>query len=359
MINSHHKQKYYGAATLLITFVLFLAAVLIIIFSANYSQLQQKSSTNQVSNNQAFEAAEAGLEFGIQYLTKNSATILAGPVGGLIQPYSDSNTSNVSLANGSKYTITYSNPTPNNYTLILIKSTGTSADGLSNHVVQQEVQQKTVETKTLTNPSTVLGSTDLQGNANVSNTTGNTTIISGSTVSLSGSGSTTSQTGGSNAHTGDGADIQQNAASLQGLSADQFFNLFFNAPTTSVKSEIANFFPAGSTPSLGGLVGTSIWVDQSYSHHGNTVIGSQAQPVVLIINGDLDLGGTVTIYGFVYAIGNITALAGTPTIIGSMAASGTMTLKGTSQITFDPTTINNIGSANIFFAKVTGSWKDF
>src|SRR3990167_6095672 len=123
MTRGHH-----GAAILVFTLVLVTLSTLIILFAANYGRLNDKSVTNINRHYQAFEAAQAGMEFGINYLDENNAAILASPAGGYILPYSNSSTNNVVLANNSRYTITYSNPVANNYTLIKVTSVGTSDD---------------------------------------------------------------------------------------------------------------------------------------------------------------------------------------------------------------------------------------
>src|SRR3990167_4614051 len=129
-----------GATTLIMTLVLLMLSTLIILFAAQYGRLQDKAISNINRSHQAFEAAQAGLEYGVNYLNKFSTAILANPVSGYIPAYSDSNTNNVALANNSRYTITYSNPVAFNYKLIKISSTGTSDDGTSTRTVSQLVK---------------------------------------------------------------------------------------------------------------------------------------------------------------------------------------------------------------------------
>src|SRR5262245_10950522 len=109
-----------GAAVLIMTIILLSLSTLIILFAADFGVTQGKSIANLNRRTTAMQAADAGLEFGINYLRQNSTTILANPVSGFISAYSDENTNNVSLSNGGKYTIAYANPTANNYNLIRI-----------------------------------------------------------------------------------------------------------------------------------------------------------------------------------------------------------------------------------------------
>ncbi|VVC75584.1 hypothetical protein AQUSIP_08740 [Aquicella siphonis] len=353
------RTRQQGAATLILTVILLVAAVLIIIYAANHSLTQQKTSSNLYANNQAYEAAEAGLEFGIQYLSKNAVSILASPAGGFIN-YGPANASitNVTQGNNSRFSIVYTNPTANNYDQIWIAATGTSTDGSSSRTVRQLVQKKPLLITLPVNPSSILGRADLQGSANVTNLQGNTTIVAGSTISFKGSASTTTTTGGSDKNT-TGADIQPNSPSLNGMSADQFFQTYFGTSMATIKNMVATFYPSGSSPSLDGVTGTSIWVDQDYSETGNATIGSGSAPVLLIVNGNFNIGGTVTIYGFVFATGNISSSNGTPEIIGGFASAGNLSLQGNPSITYDNSVLNATIQSTAIYAKIPGSWKDF
>jgi Tfp pilus assembly protein PilX len=100
--NGSKMTKAKGAATLIMTVILLVSATLIVLYAGQHSLLQQKSVSNQNNHNQSFEAAEAGLEFGMAYLNQNAATVMASPSGGYISyGASDTNVTNVSLSNGS------------------------------------------------------------------------------------------------------------------------------------------------------------------------------------------------------------------------------------------------------------------
>lgn len=362
MINMYHNingKKQAGAAVLVIVVILLIAAMATFVYTANHSALQQKSSSNQYSNSQAYEAAQAGLEFGIQYLARNYTTVTGSPTGGFFTyGSSDTNITNTALANGSKYSIVYTNPTANNYQLIKITSTGISSDGSATRTVSAIVQQKPLMATIPTNPSTVLGTATLQGSANVTNMQSNSTIVAGSTISFQGSASTTTAAGGSNKNN-TGTDIQPNAPSLTGIDANAFFLKYFSASQTTIQNSVANFYASGSSPNLDGMSGTSIWVDGDYTQTGNTTIGTATAPVLLIVNGNFSIGGNVTIYGYVFTTGDISSSNGTPDIIGGFAAAGNLSLQGNPSITYDNTVLTVTSSITSLYPKVPGSWKDF
>src|SRR5690349_17031770 len=117
---AHSLTKQNGVATLIITVILLVATILIIIFEANHSLLQAKTAANQNRYHQAFYAAEAGLEYGMLYLIQNNSAIVASASNGWIS-YFDANITNVPLPNQAKYSVVYTNPVINKYTLMKIE----------------------------------------------------------------------------------------------------------------------------------------------------------------------------------------------------------------------------------------------
>lgn len=364
------KIKISGAITILTTIILFTLTTLIIIFAADFSIMQDKITANINRSNQAFSAADAGLEYAINYLQQNSTTILANPVSGFIPAYSDSNTANVVLANSSKYTFTYSNPIANNYNLILITSTGTSADGSATRVLKQLVQFGSMDETIPTVPLTSKGTTSLAGNTEVINRTTNSTVIAGSSVSMSGSSDTRLNSGVSSTPGNIKSDISQNNSTLANMSDSDFFATYFGVSSTIVKNNIGHYYSNTSSTdyssTLNNMTGTSIWIDQASgtqaSLSGNITIGSATNPVLMIVNGDLRMTGTVVIYGLIYVIGTTTTdVLGHVTINGGLVSAGNVTMTGSTTLNFDPTTLSNMQhqASMQYYAKVPGSWKDF
>ena len=363
------KSRVHGAATLIMTVMLLTISTLIILFAANYGRMQERSAANQDRNQEAFLAAEAGLEFGINYLNQNNTTILANPVSGYIPAYSDSNTTNVVLANNAGYSIVYSNPIANDYTLIKITSTGTSDDGTATHTSSLLVKFGSLMLNSPLAPLIAKGTVDLSGNSQIINTYTSTTVSSGSTVTLSGSSSTITSSGVSSTPASTGADIQQNQGSLSGISNNDFFAENFGVSPDTVKANAAYYYSNSSTTNysgtLDGKTGTSIWIDQTggtANLSGTTTIGSATDPVVLIVNGNLDIAGSVTMYGFVFILGNTqTALTGNLTIVGGISSTGAVDATGSIQVVYSPSTLSNLqnNTSMRYYAKVPGSWKDF
>lgn len=368
MINST-RNKSHGAATLILTVMLMVMSSLIIIFAANFSVMRSKTVDNIHRNRQAFHAAEAGLEYGINYLKQNSATVLAGPVNGYIS-YTNASITNVTLANNSKFSIVYSNPIANNYSLIRITSTGTNDDGTSTRVVIQDVAQGSLLLSPPNFPLVTKGQVSMSGSAQVINTTSATTIESASSVSLSGSSKTVVNGDTSSTSGNIQSDVQQDLSNLSNLSQSDFFSTYFGSTTSNVQNNVAHYYSNNSSTNysdaLSNMTGTSIWIDQTAGTatiSGATTIGTADNPVLLIVNGNLSLSGNVTIYGFVFVIGtnDITSLTGNVNIIGGIGTTDTLNMAGSIQLTYDSSVISNLQqqSSLLYYAKVPGSWRDF
>lgn len=367
--HSRKKKNHKGAATLVFTLILITITSLIIFFAANYSILGSQSITNINRNYQAFEAAQAGLEFGINFLNQNNTAILASPSGGYLQPYSNSYTTNVTLTNNSKYSITYSNPVANDYTLILVTSVGTSDDNSATHTASQLLKFGSMLINAPTRPLTTQGNVTLRGSSEIINQYNDNTVQSGGSTVLSGSASTITSSGVSSTASTTGSDINQNNSSLSSMSNSDYFATNFGLSPDNIKSSAAHYYANSSNTNyqddLSGLTGTSIWIDQTggtASLNGTVTIGSASNPVLLIVNGNINFSGNITIYGYVFILGSSTTdLTGNVTIVGGMASTGNIDATGSIQVSYSPTVLSNLQNnpSMHYYAKIPGSWKDF
>lgn len=323
----YRKQR--GAATLLITFVLFTAAVLIIIFATNYSMLQQKTSTNQYSNNQAFEAAEAGLDYAVANLQVNSSTVLANPSGGFI----NFTVPTVTLGNNSTYSVAYTNPTANSYSLLTITATGKSVDGTSTKALVQQVNAGASSLQyTITTQQNVVTS----GVVNINGPNGTDV---GGTITSSG------QFNSNNNKTND--------STLANMSSATLFSNIFGMSQSAMQAQ-STVYNNPSTIPYNSLSG-DVWINGAVTLSGNYTIGTTANPVLLIVNGNLTVSGNITINGLLYVLGSTTA-SGTFNLNGGIVSQGAITLSGTS-VSFNSSILQKLTGST--YARVPGSWKDF
>gem|GEM_PF-4603075 len=110
-----------------------------------------------------------------------------------------------------------------------------------------------------------------------------------------------------------------------------------------------------------------IWVTGDTTLNADTVIGSPAKPVVLVINGTLTINGGVTIYGFVYVTGNVTDslvgvgvdASGGATVHGAIVSEESLDFAGTVNLTFNKFDTGPPGPAGPdFYVKTPGTWTD-
>lgn len=362
------KIKQIGATSFVITIILMVAALLIMLYASQNTMLQQKSSGNQLRASQAFEAAEAGLEFGISYLNANTSTVIASPSGGYIN-YGSANSSltNVALANSSRFSVVYTNPTQNNYQLLQVTSTGVNSDGTSTRVVRQQVYQ---QSRTFNYSVFSAKNVTFVGGSTLTNTVTNQNISTGGTLTINNGAYTITSTGQTTTQGSIGSDVQQNVPAYQGLSASAFFQLIFGSSTATVQSaaQSAGYYYSNQGPdysqTLSGIQGQTIYINQT---NGSTVslgqgvtIGSSTKPVTIIVQGNLSIANGVRIYGFVYSSGPTTGfqLAGGARIDGGIASAGTMNISNGFQLVYNQFPLL-AGSSNSPYAKVAGSWRDF
>lgn len=360
----------HGYALLAISLVLLIVCGLITLYTANAWYNHQRIATDEYRQKQAFEAAQGGLDYGLAYLNANKLSIIKDTNGdGFIDPSPNpllSSSMTNPLSTGS-FSVTFSNPTKNNFQIILITSKGTSQDGIVNHTVSQLVSVASTLFQSPTFTITALGNVTLQGSVNITNTINNQTMTSGGTTSLIGAANTTISTGISSTSHGIKSDVTQNA--YPGVTLDQFFNLFFNSTPQDVKSQMDTVYTNSASTNYSSLLdnsnsnrGSLVWIEQTAGTaniQGNITIGTVANPVLLIVNGNLSMGGGATLNGLLYVTQSwINNGTGNVDINGGLIVGGDLTSNGNPDVTYDSSILNNVKNLGPY-TKVAGSWKDF
>ena len=353
-----------GAALLFVVLVLLFCVTWLTLSLAKSGRLSIKQTANATRADQAFAAADAGVELGYVYLVKNRALIvLDANSNGLIDAYSNASITNVVLANGSSYTVTYSNPTVSDLTYLRITSIGTSDN--ASREVRLLVKYTALMSTYSPTPLAAKGNVSLAGNTVITNTLNANTLQTGGTVSFGGNAKTVLSTGNSSSAALIKSDVSQSNASLSALSAEAFFVQYFGAGSASIKASVAHYYNnsvnANYNATLNGMTNTSIWIDQSGGTRAtidsNTTIGSAANPVLLVVNGDLTVQGNAVIYGYIYATGSITT-AGNSVISGAMVAGGNTIDSGNFSLTYNTSVLNKVQQLSGQYGKVPNSWND-
>lgn len=162
-------------------------------------------------------------------------------------------------------------------------------------------------------------------------------------------------------------------ATLSNTTGDQYFlSLLGTSKNEFYNSDKAAKVP-NNTPTEWGAVGNKrmIWVgpapNAAPTPLGNYELppgdyGSAENPVVIVVNGNLNISGNTTIYGVIYAIGNFSGLGGGNSLVqGAALTEGNYAdSNGTRKIIYDPAVLARLWEDPSLssFTKLPGSWTD-
>lgn len=341
-----------GAASILMAIVLLFAITIVSIFTARTTIMEQKISANEYRTKQTFEAAEAGMQYAIAYTQGGVDQDTAGTLDIFSQ---------VTQSNGSKYTITLSGTfDPLVASTITVASVGLSDDGLATTTIRQDIIVAPPIGNPPSHPLITKSSTGITGNGDITNLESNATIWSGDTVTLSGSGNTYINDGSGSAELSSnsgttGVDIIDQDSTLSGATDEEYFGNFFNGSKSFMEATADVNTTDPNT--LDGITDSVIWVDGDVTLNSNTTIGSITEPVIMIINGNLQANGTANIYGLVYIIGDWD-VQGTLNIVGAIIVEGAVSGSGTFNIVYN-SNLSNGGLLDANIAVSPGTWRDF
>lgn len=368
MKNIRYRQtKQCGMAVMIMSLILLFTTTIVTITAAKTAFIEQKTANNEIRTKRSFEAAEAGLEFGLAYLNSNKNAIQQDSNNdGFIDNYSNSNTANVVQTNGTSYTLTFSNPNVNDLNIIAIRSSGASADATTTQTVEETFANFTTVALPPRIPITVKDNINISGNISITNTITDITIWTGGTATLGGAANTVTSSGVSSTSGNIQADIVQNDATISTMTNDEFFQNTFqeSRAQTQATADVVytNNFNTNYSSDLDGVTNKMIWIEQIAGEAritSNTVMGSPSQPVILIVNGDFKVTGDLTLFGIVYVAQNwANSGGGTVSVTGAIIVEGDLSGAGTPNVTYDPNILrrayNNFGT----FSKIPGTWRD-
>lgn len=364
-INLPAKQE--GWISLVITMLLMTTITSIVLYTAKTEIAEQKVYHNNYQSQLTFEAAEAGLDFGVYYLGENGSTIVVDTNSdGNIDAFSDAQTSNFALSNGARYNIVFSNPIPNNLNLIRVTSTGVSPDGLTSRIINQIVNYKSTLSAP---PAFAIAAKDfveLNGNVDVINTELDTTIWAGGDVTLTGSASTTISSGTASNSSALASDVVANDPSLTAPSGESFFQNFFGVSKSQIKDTSDLIFSNSTGTNYSSNLDTQqnkvIWIDQTAGNavvNSGITIGSPTEPVILIVDGDFQINGDLVFYGVLYVSKGIEVVGGgNAEVHGVMISEQDITLNGNLVIDYDSTLLGNVQKNLGEYTRVAGTWND-
>lgn len=346
---------------MLVTMVLLFLGTIAVMSASRVVFFEQKTANNSYKNEQALAAARAGVEKGIAYLSNVSKDVLpnkdslfdrktrkfkgADASGAKVLPAEKLGTGH------SEYVITYSQPDQaNDPFLILVKAVGCAegcggcpADCQASATVTQLVKFRQLMPNLPDDALIARKNVKLGGSTSAQNSTGvGFAVLAGGTVDVK---------------KVDGV-VEGGLGKLQDIEPDDFFYWFFGETKADVKAAVPNLDAVFPPPGEGGI----FWVNGDVEVHSNTTFGSPEDPVVIIVDGNMQLNGVITVYGVVYVVGGPggweNSGGGNADIRGAAISEASTTSTGNLDIIKDQDVLNNI-VATTRAAKVMGSWRDF
>jgi len=403
--NRSTKQK--GMVTLFTSVILLVAITLVAIFTAKIVIQETKMTANNKRAQQAFFAADGAMDYAIAYFND----------GGLDHDGNGVVDVDVGVGVLLNATILFNNNDGNctnagNMKSALITTTGTSLDETASRDISVCVGSRGFLKGGGPKQSMISGaSVGLTGSAQIINRYSDLNIWSADTISIDNSSAmetyirptdievedlteaelisteTTPQIPDvqkvSSNGLGAGTDIYMEDARLAAAMAitnasptkdgdGSFFDLFFNE-TKAVVAEMANSIQptqrlTGDDSCVADGKNGIIWIDGDDKCTGgdigippdfSTTPTTPGHPAIVIVDGDLDLGGGVNVYGLVYVTGELT-VSGTATVQGTIISEGSVAGNGTLRTVY---TRNFEGDSNAPIKGaglvVSGSWRDW
>lgn len=151
-------------------------------------------------------------------------------------------------------------------------------------------------------------------------------------------------------------------------SADRMFHNVFGMPPETYRQQPGAVEIDCSTPCTASAVNTIalnnpgrvLWLDGDLTVDGD--IGTQALPALLVVDGQVDFGGTSAdeVWGLVYSRAtDWNRGSGSVTVRGAIVAEGNLTGTGSQSIVYEPDTLRRLHTGRGSFVRVPGSWRDF
>lgn len=360
-----------GAASLVIAVIVMLITAIAALYTAKHTMGQMVLASATTRMEEASAAASAGLDYGVAQFEQSG---LPNPVPTLV------NVPGEALAGGTAfYRFCTETSTPNNCTTasasdrnIKLIATGFAADGQTS---KSEEILLSIDSLFDTYPNIPLllrgaSSFTLSGNVTVINNVDNTTIwTAANAASFNGSFETRIQVDGQNNQVSSrksgstffvGPDMIFNDANLANLSRDALMQQLTGktlsqiAAMADLKLEPGQSLP--SDPDGQNWGGKIIYVNQPNFEIRDT-LGSTTNPVVLIVNGNVEIAGSRTLNGLLIA-NDLTRAAGSSRINGSVLLNNLTGANGGFTIEASQSVIEGLRSFGSR-AALRYSWRDW
>jgi hypothetical protein len=152
--------------------------------------------------------------------------------------------------------------------------------------------------------------------------------------------------------------LVDNDAALHAMPAERFFSAHFGLDKLSWTSQGRVSRVACSPSCTGNMNRDMVYIDGNLHLDSSTPLGTATHPVLLVVNGALEISGPAVIHGAVYA--RSLRCSGSGTVLnGALMAEGDITGSGTPQFLYDRDVLDRLVFNTGSFVRMPGSWRDF
>ncbi|EKE68259.1 hypothetical protein B3C1_17167 [Gallaecimonas xiamenensis 3-C-1] len=364
--------------TLTITLIIMVMAIGVAVFTARNKVTESRIQLNEVRHEQAFEAAESGLEYAVAQIRKNPAVgsmsfnLASAQVAGAQTSFTVTSTEDaVTFSNSSGETVIYP--------VAKLSATGTSEDGSTTEVHRQTLVVTPVVNAGPASPLTVGGNMTVGGAFSVgANPNGGgrgvpVSIWMSEPVNLSGNVKTCGQqefVGGDctsavySSKDNPGIDVVDGDPAFP---SDLFAYTFGISSTNwqDIKSD-ASYLLSNCNALTGAETGLIV-VEGDCDLKVN--MGSQTNPaLILVVDGDLTLNANKSYYGVIFSFHTSDTVVtdfkanGAASMNGAIIANHDVAISnGTFGVRFDELALGNVTTSSSFQRvwRLPGSWRDW
>jgi Tfp pilus assembly protein PilX len=411
-----------GVATLLVVMGLFFVVSMVAAYTSRNLIFEQRTSANQYRATQAFEAAEAGLEWALALLNGGrldaqcnaaaagstadnfrqrylpdlinaaSTAPTAGPgcqlnsAGGWTCGCPANGVAAVSTATGAATLPAYrvrfrelASPYPRFFTLesrgctspdeaclsqAEVRGAGSGAAALVSIKAALVPALATRPQAAVTVAQSVTGSSAVSKAVNTDAASNGTTVLHGAPGPIAGM---TGITPAGSASPTSGVTHDQ---SLLGAPAnDQLFTRFFGMSAARFATQTSTVQGCSLTQACtlddvraaaAANPGRPIWVREGLTiDAAGPPLGTTDTPVLLIVNGPLQVSDNLEFVGVIYGRGAVTAAGGSSLVRGALIGEQGLTVNAQLDVFYDRDVIDRIRNTQGTIVRVPGSWKDF
>jgi hypothetical protein len=162
------------------------------------------------------------------------------------------------------------------------------------------------------------------------------------------------------------ASLVGNDASLRNTTEAQMFSTFFGMTKESYQALPS--IKRLTCPCTETHVKTAydegvrqFWLDGNLEMNANLTIGSESDPVLMIVDGNVRLQGDLRVFGVIYSTSMTwdNTGGGSALLQGAAISEGNYTGNGSPDYFYDPRVLSRLRYDQASFVRVPGSWRDF